>query len=224
VLAHWVPFRDSVLPAPGFLSAFGYGLVDEVLTRDAMRARIRDSIGGRAAHAAMRTTSAKSAIEDYVTRGSQGASARRRRATVAVIVASGTILDGTTAPGSIGGDSLAELIRQAEDRRVGQGARAARSTRAAGSAFASDVISTSSWRFRARSGRSSCRWAASPPRAGTGSRWRPTKFWASPTTLTGSIGVGADSTFERLLDKVGVHVDGSVPRRSRARSTRCSRC
>jgi protease-4 len=35
------------------------------------------------------------------------------------------------------------------------------------------------------------------------------EIWASPTTLTGSIGVGATvPTFERLLDKFGVHVDG----------------
>ena len=35
------------------------------------------------------------------------------------------------------------------------------------------------------------------------------EIWASPTTLTGSIGVGATiPTFQRLLDKVGVHVDG----------------
>jgi protease-4 len=35
------------------------------------------------------------------------------------------------------------------------------------------------------------------------------EIWASPTTLTGSIGVGATvPTFQRLLDKFGVHVDG----------------
>jgi protease-4 len=35
------------------------------------------------------------------------------------------------------------------------------------------------------------------------------EIWASPTTLTGSIGVGATlPTFQRLLDRVGVTVDG----------------
>ena len=35
------------------------------------------------------------------------------------------------------------------------------------------------------------------------------EIWASPTTLTGSIGVGATiPTFQRLLDWFGVHVDG----------------
>jgi protease-4 len=35
------------------------------------------------------------------------------------------------------------------------------------------------------------------------------EIWASPTTLTGSIGVGATiPTFQRLLDRLGVHIDG----------------
>jgi protease-4 len=35
------------------------------------------------------------------------------------------------------------------------------------------------------------------------------EIWASPTTLTGSIGVGATiPTFPRTLDRLGVHVDG----------------
>jgi protease-4 len=35
------------------------------------------------------------------------------------------------------------------------------------------------------------------------------EIWASPTTLTGSIGVGATvPTFQRTLDRIGVHVDG----------------
>ena len=35
------------------------------------------------------------------------------------------------------------------------------------------------------------------------------EIWASPTTITGSIGVGATfPTFSRSLDRIGVHVDG----------------
>jgi protease-4 len=35
------------------------------------------------------------------------------------------------------------------------------------------------------------------------------EIWASPTTLTGSIGIGATlPTFQRSLDRLGIHVDG----------------
>ena len=36
------------------------------------------------------------------------------------------------------------------------------------------------------------------------------EIWASPTTLTGSIGIGATlPTFQRSLDRLGIHVDGT---------------
>ena len=58
---------------------------------------------------------------------------------MAVIVASGTILDGLQPPGSIGGDSTAELIRYARDDEHVK-ALVLRVDSGGGSAFASDVI------------------------------------------------------------------------------------
>src|SRR4029453_4548985 len=78
-------------------------------------------------------------VEDYLTaqRGSSGPA--QRDSNVAVILASGTILEGQQPSGSIGGDSLAELIRQARDDEHVK-ALVLRVDSGGGSAFASDVI------------------------------------------------------------------------------------
>jgi protease-4 len=127
---------------------------------------------------------------------------------VAVIVAAGTILDGSEPPGSIGGDSLAELIREAEDDESVK-ALVLRVDSGGGSAFASDVILRELQAFQ-ESKRPVVVSMGSV--AASGGYWismGANEIWASPTTLTGSIGVGATiPTFQRLLDKFGVHVDG----------------
>src|SRR5262249_36958760 len=78
-----------------------------------------------------------------------------------------------------------------------------------GSAFASDVILDEIQAFQ-QSKRPVVVSMGSV--AASGGYWismGANEIWASPTTLTGSIGVGATiPTFQRLLDKVGVHVDG----------------
>jgi len=187
--------------------AVDYGLVDELLTRDAMRARIRDSIGATGRGKRHADDFPQIAFEDYVRAVRKGESTTKA-SNVAVIVAAGTILDGTQPPGSIGGDSLAELIRQAEDDDSVK-ALVLRVDSGGGSAFASDVILDELEAFQ-RSKRPLVVSMGSV--AASGGYWismAANEIWASPTTLTGSIGVGATvPTFERLLDKLGVHVDG----------------
>ena len=103
-----------------------------------------------------------------------------------------TILDGTSRPGQIGGDSTAALIRQARAGREGQGDRPARRQRRR------QRLRLRGDPPRARSSpgppasRSSSRWARSPPRAATGSRPPPTRSGPAPTTITGSIGIFGD--------------------------------
>src|SRR5512147_172425 len=89
--------------------AVDYGLVDELLTRDAMRERIRTAVGEEAAPANAGDDYTAIGLDDYVRSLDLAAKPARSAAKVAVIVASGTILDGRQPPGSIGGDSLAEL-------------------------------------------------------------------------------------------------------------------
>ena len=118
--------------------ALDYGLVDELLPRDQMRERIRGLTGQRDDANAQKDDYTGIDFDDYVAavRKSRPATQRNK---VAVIVAAGTILDGVQPPGSIGGDSLSELIRRVRrDKDVK--ALVLRVDSGGGSAFASDVI------------------------------------------------------------------------------------
>jgi protease-4 len=185
--------------------AESYGLVDELLTQDRMRARVRDIVG------ADRDNPDEFAGIDhnaYLTARRQSRLPGARGSKIGVIVASGTILDGMQPAGVVGGDSTALLIREAAgDEQVE--ALVLRVDSPGGSAFASDVILRELEVFR-ESGRPVVVSMGSV--AASGGYWislAADEIWASPTTLTGSIGVGATlPTFQRMLDRIGVHVDG----------------
>jgi protease-4 len=129
-------------------------------------------------------------------------------ARVGVVVASGEILDGHQPPGTIGGESTSDLLRQA---RFDSGIRAVvlRVDSPGGSMFASEQILREVQSLR-KAGKpvvvSMSTYAAS---GGYYISAAANEIFASPTTLTGSIGVFAVvPTFERTLDKLGVKVDG----------------
>jgi protease-4 len=184
--------------------ALDYGLVDELLTRDAMRQRVREAIGDTSE----RSDFTGIELEPYVAAVRAETLAGLHPSKVAVIVASGTILDGVQPPGTIGGDSLAELIRRAGDEDDVK-ALVLRVDSGGGSAFASEVIRAQLEAFQ-NSGRPVVVSMGSV--AASGGYWiamGADEIWASPSTLTGSIGVGATlPTFQRSLDWLGVHVDG----------------
>ena len=188
--------------------AMDYGLVDELLTRDTMRERIRTAVGEEVTPAKGADDYTAIALEDYVHSLDLKSKSARGGDNVAVIVASGTILDGRQPAGSIGGDSLAELIRK---MRLNTSVKALvlQVDSGGGSAFASDVILRELQLFKG-SGRPLVVSMSSV--AASGGYWismAASEIWASPTTLTGSIGVGATiATFPRTLAAVGVHVDG----------------
>ena len=185
--------------------ARSYGLVDELLTQDQARARIREIVGPN-----------EEGGDDYASIDHVGylkAQASTRlpfdgESKVAVVVAAGTILDGTQPPGVVGGDSTALLIRRATTDESVE-ALVLRVDSPGGSAFASEVIRREIEVFR-DSGRPVVVSMGSV--AASGGYWiamSADEIWASPTTLTGSIGVGATlPTFPRLLDQLGIHVDG----------------
>lgn len=130
------------------------------------------------------------------------------KATVGILVASGPIIEGDPAPGSVSGDAFSEEIRQA---RMNDAVKAlvVRIDSPGGSAFASEVI---------RRELEMTREAGKPVVVSMGSVAASGGYWiatasdrilASPATLTGSIGVfGIIPTFEDTLAKLGVHVDG----------------
>jgi protease-4 len=188
--------------------AVSYGLVDELLTRDAMRERVRAAIGEVQRPTRQPDQYSQVSLEDYVTWLRTEGAPERQPNKVAVIVAAGTILDGTQPPGSIGGDSTSELIRQARnDSNVK--ALVLRVDSGGGSAFASDVILNELERFQATDRPVVVSMGSVAASGGYWIAMGADEIWASPTTLTGSIGVGATiPTIPRALDWLGVHVDG----------------
>jgi protease-4 len=127
---------------------------------------------------------------------------------VAVIVASGSIVGGDQPPGTIGSESTARLIRQAaEDDRVK--ALVLRVDSGGGSSLASEFIREQLLRYK-DTGKPLVVSMGSV--AASGGYWismSADEIWASPTTITGSIGVIAMfPTFPRTLDRLGIHVDG----------------
>ena len=188
--------------------AVDYGLVDELLTRDAMRERIRTAVGEEVTGENGGDDYTAIGLDDYVRSLDLARKPARSADKVAIIVASGTILDGRQPSGSIGGDSLAELIRKIR-LEASVKALVLRVDSGGGSAFASDVILRELQLFK-DSGRPLVVSMSSV--AASGGYWismAANEIWASPTTLTGSIGVGATiPTFPRTLAALGVHVDG----------------
>jgi protease-4 len=188
--------------------AVNYGLVDELLTRDAMRERIREAIGEEQRPGGQPDVYPEVALDTYVAWLRTEAVPEARPNKVAVIVASGTILDGTQLPGTIGGDSTAELIRRARADSAVK-ALVLRVDSGGGSAFASDVILRELVRFQETERPVVVSMGSLAASGGYWIAMAADEIWASPTTLTGSIGVGATMpTIPRALDRLGIHVDG----------------
>jgi protease-4 len=127
---------------------------------------------------------------------------------VGIIVAAGEIFDGHQMPGAIGGDSTSNLLREARyDNAVK--AVVLRVDSPGGSEFASEKILREVQALR-KAGKpvvvSMSSYAAS---GGYYIAAAANQIFASPTTITGSIGVFSYiPTFERTLDKLGIKVDG----------------
>lgn len=127
---------------------------------------------------------------------------------VAVITAKGAILDGEHKEGSIGGDTVARLIRKT---RNNDNVRAIvlRVDSSGGSAFASEVIRQELVKAQADGIKVV---ASMGDVAASGGYWisaTADEIWAKPTTITGSIGIfGMIPTFEKPLNEWGIHRDG----------------
>lgn len=133
---------------------------------------------------------------------------RPGRGHVGVIVASGDIADGRQPPGTIGGDSTSELLRQArEDENVS--AVVLRVDSPGGSALASELIYREVVAIRAAGKPIVISMGDLAASGGYYIAAPANRIFASPNTITGSIGVFATiPTLDRTLGKVGVTVDG----------------
>lgn len=130
------------------------------------------------------------------------------RDTVALIIAQGTIMPGKSNPGTIGSETIAALLRKA---RTSDHIKAVvlRVDSGGGSAFASEVIRQEILELK----KSSKPLIVSMGTfSASGAYWisaNADEIWASPNTLTGSIGIFmAVPTFEKALNNVGIYRDG----------------
>ena len=187
-------------------AALDLGLVDQALTRVEMREYLVERVGEDEDSKSYRRTGMGSYLEalggDRFGRESKGD-------TVAVVVARGSILDGTHPAGTIGGDSTAALIRKAHNDEDTK-AIILRVDSGGGSAFASEVIRRELEAARAKDIPVI---ASMGSVAASGGYWISTssdQIWAHPSTITGSIGIFAMiPTYQRPLQEyLGVRVDG----------------
>ena len=196
-------YPNSIKAAGGDIAklALEQKLVDQLATRDeAVQMLIAKGVRERKSFRQI-------GFEDYLplVQRERLADARPR---IAVVVAEGEIVSGDQPPGTIGGESTAELIREArEDDHVR--AIVLRVNSPGGDAFASELI---------RREIEVTKQAQKPvvvsmgDVAASGGYWiamNGDQIFAEPTTITGSIGIfGLFMNFPNTLAKLGVHTDG----------------
>jgi len=185
--------------------ALDFGLVDALKTRD----EVRDDLIRLVGEDEQNKTFNQIEFDQYL------AAIRPKlvqphpdRLKVGVIVAQGVILDGAQPTGRIGGDTLTDLIRQArQDDEIR--AVVLRIDSPGGNALASDIIRRE-LEITRQSGKPVVVSMGSV--AASGGYWIASaadQIWAAPTTITGSIGIySAFPTFEKSLDRLGIHNDG----------------
>jgi protease IV len=127
---------------------------------------------------------------------------------VGVIVAEGEILDGEQPPGTIGGESLAKLIRQARNDKEVK-AVVLRVDSPGGSVLASEQIYRELVALRGAGKPLVVSMSGYAASGGYYISAPADEILASPATITGSIGIFAIiPTVDRTLGKAGVSVDG----------------
>ena len=125
-----------------------------------------------------------------------------------MITAEGDIVPGDQPPGTIGGESLARLLRDTAESE-GVAAIVLRVNTGGGSVFASEVIRQQLLATRAMGIPVVVSMGAIAASGGYYIAAQADEIWATPATITGSIGVfAAIPTFENLLERMGIYTDG----------------
>ncbi len=181
------------------------GLVDHLAGRDAVRDELIELVGESDDDSG---DFSGIHFQDYLADVRQQAGTEKQTLNVGVVVAAGEIVDGAAAPGTIGGDSLAELVSQAA---VDESIKAVvlRVDSPGGSMFASEVVFAQLQRLKSVGKPLIVSMSTVAASGGYYIAMPADEIWASESTITGSIGVGAlVPTIQRGLDSLGVHVDG----------------
>jgi protease-4 len=206
--------KDYIAAQPASLQAVNGDLAKMALQRGLVtalktRRQVADDLKGLVGENDNNHSFVGITMNDYLTSvRSKRVLSSKSDAKIGIVVASGEIFDGHRLPGSIGGESTSELLRQARfDTAIK--AVVLRVDSPGGSEFASEKILREVQALR-KAGKpvvvSMSSYAAS---GGYYIAAAANQIYASPTTITGSIGVFSYiPTFQRSLEKLGVKVDG----------------
>jgi protease IV len=180
-------------------------LVTGVKTGPEVEERLSELVGKDDTNGSFRAVSSSEyARYAHAQRKLQGAG----KSKIGVIVAEGEILDGDQPPGTVGGDSTARLIRSA---RMDKDVKAVvlRVDSPGGSVLASEEIYRELVALRAAGKPLVVSMSGYAASGGYYISAPADEIWASPATLTGSIGIFAIiPTVDKTLGKIGVGVDG----------------
>lgn len=180
-------------------AALEAGLVDALTARDEWRALLRDRFD-------VQDKNGPLSVARYL--AAHSAQQEEQGERIAVLVAQGAIMDGQGTPGSVGGDSFVQLLRET---RADPSVRAivVRIDSPGGSAWASELI---------RREMENTRIAGKPviasmsSTAASGGYWiasGASEIYAHPLTLTGSIGIFAlFPDLSEPMARLGINVDG----------------
>ncbi|MDQ2702296.1 MAG: signal peptide peptidase SppA [Pseudomonadota bacterium] len=198
---------EDIVAAGGDLArhALDHALVDGLKTEQ----EVLDLLAGRGvADDSSEHGFREVSLDAYLKHLDRGLEAVDERPQVAVVVAEGEIVGGEQPPGSIGGESTAQVLREARDDEAVKSV-VLRVNSPGGSAYASEQI---------RREVAALQEAGKPvvvsmgDLAASGGYWismDADRIYANPSTITGSIGIyGLFPTIPRTLDRIGVHTDG----------------
>ncbi len=182
--------------------AINAGLIDGELSRVNLSAMLREQFGEDEESGHLNAI----ALQRYLSEIKPSIPSMKK--SVGLITATGNIIDGEALEGQIGGDTLAELIWRARHDDT-LAALIIRVDSGGGSAFASEVI-----REQIEQARNEGLpvYISMGSVAASGGYWIATaanEIWATPSTLTGSIGVwGLVPNISESLTRLGIHNDG----------------
>ena len=206
--------KDYIAEQPSTLQAVGGDMAKMALQRGLVtalksRRQVADDLKGLVGEDENNHSFNSIGMSQYLSAvRSKGVLKSKSDAKIGIVVASGEIFDGRQLPGAIGGESTSNLLREARyDNAVK--AVVLRVDSPGGSEFASEIILREVQALR-KAGKpvvvSMSTYAAS---GGYYIAAAANQIFASPTTITGSIGVFSYiPTFQRTLEKLGIKVDG----------------
>ncbi|MBA6412785.1 signal peptide peptidase SppA [Parahaliea sp. F7430] len=185
-------------------AALQAGLVDQLLNHQASNDYLAEVVGARNNEQQYEAVP----FEHYLARKRPMQLSPSTAERVAVLMAEGNIVPGEQPPGTIGGDSLAAMIRHSA-KREGVKALVLRINSGGGSVFASEVIRQAVLSVQADGMPVVVSMGSVAASGGYYVAASADRIFATPATITGSIGVfAAIPTFENLMARLGVHTDG----------------